>query len=159
MIFCLFVFSFFFNASTNCRSKFWPPNGNLETLDWILWLLLGNPYFPSLINIDVIIEQVFKYPVHCSVMKDHVKDPSVFDICPISTNNSSDATHYKRRTQYQQNNVWIAIQIYLALYTYNLNINHQWLFYTCVTICNMDLYIIKKKGRGLALTSCYENNR
>lgn len=80
-------------------------------------------------------------------MKDHVKDPSVFDICPISTNNSSDATHYKRRTQYQQNNVWIAIQICLALYTYNLNINHQWFFYTCVTICNMDLYIIKK-GAG-----------
>lgn len=81
-------------------------------------------------------------------MKDHVKDPSVFDICPISTNNSSDATHYKRRNQYKKNNVWIAIQIYLALYTYNLNINHQWLFYTCVTICNMDLYIIIKKGAG-----------
>lgn len=81
-------------------------------------------------------------------MKDHVKNPSVFDICPISTNNSSDATHYKRRTQYQQNNVWMAIQICLALYTYNLNINHQWFFYTCVTICNMDLYIIKKKGAG-----------
>lgn len=80
-------------------------------------------------------------------MKDHVKDPSVFDICPISTNNSSDATHYKRRTQYQQNNVWMAIQICLALYTYNLNINHQWFFYTCVTICNMDLSIIKK-GAG-----------
>lgn len=81
-------------------------------------------------------------------MKDHVKDPSVFDICPISTNNSSDATHYKRRTQYQQNNVGMAIQICLALYTYNLNINRQWFFYTCVTICNMDLYIIKKKGAG-----------
>lgn len=77
-------------------------------------------------------------------MKDHVKDPSVFDICPISTNNSSDATHYKRRNQYKKNNVWIAIQIYLALYTYNLNINRQWFFYTCVTICNMDL----QKGAG-----------
>lgn len=68
-----------------------------------------------------------------------MKDPLVFDICPISTNNSSDATHYKRRTQYQQNNVWIA----MALYTYNLNINTQF-FYKCVTICNMDLSLIKK---------------
>lgn len=91
-------------------------------------------------------------------MKDHVKDPSVFDICPISTNNSSDATHYKRRTQYQQNNVWIAIQICLALYTYNLNIKHQWFFYTCVTICNMDLYIIKKGAGSFAYVMLWKQS-
>lgn len=91
-------------------------------------------------------------------MKDHVKDPSVFDICPISTNNSSDATHYKRRTQYQQNNVWIAIQICLALYTYNLNIKHQWFFYTCVTICNMDLYIIKKGAGSCAYVMLWKQS-
>lgn len=91
-------------------------------------------------------------------MKDHVKDPSVFDICPISTNNSSDATHYKRRNQYQQNNVWIAIQIYLALYTYNLNINHQWFFYTCVTICNMDLYKIKKGAESSAYVMLWKQS-